>query len=237
MRHIAITKQEINGADVNSVNARDLHKSLEVGKDFSSWIKQQIDRLNLVENKNFLKLTQEGEKKIEYAVDIDTAKNISLVSFTDKGQEIREYFIEVEKQSTRPQPQMTHLETARMLVQTLEAKELLENRVQEQRKVITAATDLNVKAGEVTIEQFSKNINIKGLGRNKLFTWLRGKKVLLNNNNPSQPIVDHGYMVMRPSKEKINGKYRYTTMLTPKGTIWLAKALRKAGFEVREDVA
>jgi len=44
-------------------NARELHGFLEVGKDFSSWIKIQIERARLVENRDFVTLTQKGERK------------------------------------------------------------------------------------------------------------------------------------------------------------------------------
>ncbi len=63
---IKITQTKIDGGSINSVNARELHKLLEIKKDFSDWIKQQIGRLNLVENKNYLRLPLKGETKIDY---------------------------------------------------------------------------------------------------------------------------------------------------------------------------
>ncbi len=46
---------------IDAANARDLHSFLEVRKDFSDWIKYQIERARLVENRDFLKLAQKGE--------------------------------------------------------------------------------------------------------------------------------------------------------------------------------
>ena len=71
---ISITEKVIGGKAINAVNARDLHAFLEVGKDFSDWIKVQIERARLVENRDFEKLPLKGElsatgqTRIEYAL-------------------------------------------------------------------------------------------------------------------------------------------------------------------------
>ena len=44
-----------------AVNARELHSFLGVGKDFSSCIKKQIERCDLVEFQDFEVFTQKGE--------------------------------------------------------------------------------------------------------------------------------------------------------------------------------
>lgn len=43
--------QENNGQ--RAVNARDLHAFLQVGKDFSNWIKGRVDKYDFVEGKDF----------------------------------------------------------------------------------------------------------------------------------------------------------------------------------------
>jgi len=43
------------------INARDLHEFLEIGKDFSNWVKAQIKRGMLVENRDYLINAQKGE--------------------------------------------------------------------------------------------------------------------------------------------------------------------------------
>lgn len=65
-----------------AVNARGLHQFLGIGKDFSSWIKKQIERCDLVENQDFEVFTQKGENLFggrptsEYALSVDAAKEI-----------------------------------------------------------------------------------------------------------------------------------------------------------------
>ena len=55
---IPITQQAIGGEAINAVDARLLHEALEIGKDFSTWIKAQIERARLVEHRDFLGLTK-----------------------------------------------------------------------------------------------------------------------------------------------------------------------------------
>jgi phage anti-repressor protein len=97
---IVISSDNIGSESVQTVNARDLHSFLEVRQDFSNWIKKQIDRARLIENRDFVKLAQKGDRQIlvEYHLTIDAGKQIGMMSGTDKGFEIRDYFLACEKQ-------------------------------------------------------------------------------------------------------------------------------------------
>lgn len=106
MNNALIQIIEHNGQ--RAVNARELHAFLEVGKDFSSWIKKQIERCDLVEYQDFEVFTQKGENlqggrpTSEYALSIDAAKEISMMSQCEKGKQARRYFIECEKRLQQP---------------------------------------------------------------------------------------------------------------------------------------
>ena len=126
------------------------------------------------------------------------------------------------------------IELAQMVIEAETKVQQLSHTIQEKDKVILAVADLNIKAGNVTIADFSKNLAIEGLGRNNLFSWLKGRGFLMMNTEPYQPYVERGYFVRKPSEKKINGEVRYTTMLTQKGTVWLTKLL-KAEFELDEE--
>lgn len=100
---INISSSLIEGKAVQTVSARDLHTYLGVQKDFSDWIKQQVVRANLLENKDFIKISLKGElsatgqTKIEYFLAIESAKHVAMVSGTSKGRDVRDYFIECER--------------------------------------------------------------------------------------------------------------------------------------------
>lgn len=98
---IKIEKQSINGVEVNSVNARELHSKLEVRKAFSTWIKTALDNAGAIENEDFIKLKYSlggSGYQIDYIITVDMSKHIAMMSKVPKSKEIRDYFINFEKQ-------------------------------------------------------------------------------------------------------------------------------------------
>jgi len=120
---ITITQIEINDAEVNSVNARDLHTALGLKSDFSTWIKKEL--LIFEENSDYIKLHKKMERQtlIEYILTIDTSKHLSMIQRNDKGKEIRDYFIAVEKEANKPMSQID------MMIAQLQMTKDLENKV------------------------------------------------------------------------------------------------------------
>ncbi|WP_097511907.1 antA/AntB antirepressor family protein [Escherichia coli] len=96
-------------------NARDLHAFLEVGKDFSTWIRIRISEYEFTENQDFILLPKTGEQRKgrgghnrkDYHLTLDTAKELAMVERNEKGRQIRRYFIECEKKLRNMQPQFT----------------------------------------------------------------------------------------------------------------------------------
>lgn len=112
--------QKTDGLD--TVNARDLHQFLEVGKDFSSWIKSRIEKYDFIEGEDYL-LTKIGEQlpsgtkyKIEYEITFDMAKELAMVENNSKGKQVRRWFIQKQKElaAIRGYHLMTSREVARM---------------------------------------------------------------------------------------------------------------------------
>lgn len=100
---IAVTPGEIGGQATQLVDARLLHQFLEVGKDFSNWIKLRIRQYGFVENQDYL-LAQTGEQlpsgtkwRSDYLLTLDMAKELAMVERTPKGRQARRYFIDCEK--------------------------------------------------------------------------------------------------------------------------------------------
>jgi len=93
-------------------DARELHEFLEVGKDFSTWIKDKIDKYGFIEGEDFspkLGKSIGGRPSTEYILTLDMAKEIAMVENNERGRQIRKYFIEVEKR-VRNLKQMTQAE-------------------------------------------------------------------------------------------------------------------------------
>ena len=113
------------------VSARDLHKALEVKRRFSAWIDDNFK--NFEEGTDYTSVLLRTEvqnnggvqqrKLQDYAVTIDMAKELCMMSKTPKGKEIRQYFIQVEKQWNSPDMIMQRaLEIANARVQKLQAQ-------------------------------------------------------------------------------------------------------------------
>lgn len=94
--------------DQQLVSARDLHKALNYKSRFSRWVEQNFKQFT--ENIDFTSVqgctvVNNGAKKElqDYYLTIDMAKELCMMSYTEKGSEIRKYFIQVEKEWNNPQ--------------------------------------------------------------------------------------------------------------------------------------
>lgn len=94
--------------DQQLVSARDLYKGLEIRTRFSLWVSQNFKEFEKGTDFTSVVTTTDmpngGTKPIQdYALTIDMAKQLCLLSRTKKGKEYREYLIEIEKKWNDPQ--------------------------------------------------------------------------------------------------------------------------------------
>jgi phage anti-repressor protein len=85
-------------------NARDLHTFLQVGKDFSTWIKERIETYSFIEGEDYSPNLgnrsggTKGRGKTDYHLTLDTAKELAMVENNEQGRQVRRYFIKLEKE-------------------------------------------------------------------------------------------------------------------------------------------
>ena len=100
---IKIELRRLNGEEIQTVNARDLHAFLGSKQDFSTWIKSRIEQYGFIENQDFvvfheiMENPQGGRPAKEYFITLDMAKELAMVERTEQGQKARRYFIECER--------------------------------------------------------------------------------------------------------------------------------------------
>ena len=101
-----ITKNEIGNAELNSVNARDIHSYLEVKTRFNDWINRAISKYDFKENIDFYSFLSKtsGRPEKEYIVTMDMAKELAMLENNPKGKETRKYFINCEKELQKSSP-------------------------------------------------------------------------------------------------------------------------------------
>jgi anti-repressor protein len=90
---------------IETVNARELHRFLEVKQRFNDWIKFRIEKYGFEEDVDYISLTEKivsgnNANARSYHISLDMAKELSMVENNEKGRQARQYFIECEKRST-----------------------------------------------------------------------------------------------------------------------------------------
>ena len=127
---IKIEKSNINGSEINSVNARETYDYLGLSKgQFSRWIKSAIEKYDFVQNEDYITIDTDVEGVKDYIVTLDMAKELCMVSNTEKGKEARKYFIEFEKQGKTLINQQS--QEIRLLQGMLNTISKMDNRVTE----------------------------------------------------------------------------------------------------------
>lgn len=78
-----LVKVEVKNGE-QLVSARELHEFLEVGRDFTTWIKSRIEKYGFIENEDYVVISlahQNGgaHNKVDYILKISMAKELSMV--------------------------------------------------------------------------------------------------------------------------------------------------------------
>ena len=83
-------------------NARDLHASLQVGRDFSTWITGRIEEYGFVQGEDYSPVSGNirgrGKPRIDYHLSLDMAKELAMLENNDIGRAVRRYFIRAENE-------------------------------------------------------------------------------------------------------------------------------------------
>lgn len=104
---------------ITAINARIVHEWLEVGRDFSTWIRSRIEKYKFKEHIDYcLVFPESGEKggrrKTEYHCTPDMVKQLAMIENSDKGQLVRLYFLDCETKANEKQKQIEDRQTLKV---------------------------------------------------------------------------------------------------------------------------
>ena len=199
---IQINKTTINAAEVNSVNAREIYDYLGLAKgQFSRWIKSAIEKYDFIQNEDYLTVDMDVEGVKDYIVTLDMAKELCMVSNTEKGKEVRRYFIQIEKEANKPMTIEQLLQENVKVIGQLQNKVItLQNKVIQDKPKVAFANAITGTTSNIDFETFAKALfDTEGIkmGRNKLMLWFRENKYLTSKNKPYQTMLDRGLMTLK----------------------------------------
>ena len=182
------------------VSGRQLHQALGVKTRYNDWFNRMID-YGFAENEDYLAITQKrvtaqnNETTFnDHVLKLDMAKEIAMIQRTDKGKEVRQYFIQVEKDFNSPEKIMARaLKIADRKIIKLEAT------IEEQKPKVIFANAVSASHTSILVGDFAKLMRQNGLnfGQNRMFAWLRENGYLISRkghswNMPTQKAMDLG---------------------------------------------
>ena len=215
-----------------AVNLRDLHEFLEVKKKFTDWAQQMFD-YGFAEGQDYVEVSlpqngkqvHGGNNRRDWAVTLDTAKEVAMIQRTDKGKQARQYFIEAEKKLHET---LDELEVAERYVAELKRNRELEAQAQIDAPKAEAYDSFMDSDGTYSVGSVAKML---GTSQNKLFTELRNHSVLIAKgamrNTPYQQYMHH-FAVKAYSYTRSDGNEgtSYTTRVQPSGVDFIRKKLK-----------
>ena len=217
-------------AEQPTVSARDLHKALNVQSRFSRWF--DTNKELFIEGEDFNKCTSStvvnngAIRQLEdYEITVLMAKHLAMMSRTEKGKQIRDYLIDLEKAWNTPEQIFARaLKMADREIEKLKSNNasLIED-VQRMKPKEIFADAVSASNTSILIGELAKLLKQNGIetGQRRLFTWMRDNGYLIKSGSsksmPTQKSMELGLLEIKEGSY-INGAGVNVTTKTPKVT-------------------
>jgi|GEM_PF-1586668 len=201
-------------------------------------VTKMLGELNLdVLNFQDIYFDAQNREQTEYKLD----KELTLTLVSGYNIKLRHAIIkrldELERAS-QPHLPRTRTEAIEMMLEQSRMLDHQQAYIEETKDDVEFAHAVSSSKSGVNLEVFAKSV---GIGRNKLFAWLRKEKILMSDpitkyskshNMPYQHFIDSEYFTIKRSVfNTAHGRERsFTPLITGKGEVWLTRKLIKAGL-------
>ena len=215
----------LNDSHEPVVSGRQLHEALGVKTKYADWFNRMIE-YGFTENQDFLLLKNEqqtgrgGHNKVDHVIKLDMAKEIAMIQRTDKGKEVRQYFIQVEKDFNSPEKIM-----ARALLMADKKVHKLEAQIEADKPKVLFADAVSASHTSILVGDLAKLISQNGykIGGNRLFVWLRENGYLIKRKGSDWNMPTQRSMEMKLFEIK------ESTITHPDGHISVSKTVKVTG--------
>lgn len=198
------------------VSGRQLHEALGVNSRYTTWF-DRMKEYGFTEDQDFLPnlgKSTGGRQATDHIIKLDMAKEIAMIQRTERGKQVRQYFIQVEKDFNSPEKIM-----ARALLMADQKVHKLEAQIEADRPKVLFADAVSASKSSCLIGELAKILKQNGIdiGQNKLFQWLRAHGYLISRrgeswNQPTQKSMQLGLFELK--KTNINHADGHTTVNT-----------------------
>jgi len=148
------------------VYGKDLHKSLLVRTDFSTWVKRRLNECDAKEKIDYDLLPKIEEQisgtkhSIEYEIKLDTAKEMAMLERNEIGKQVRKYFIEVDNRHKQQEIDRQELSPQTQaliaLTESIARTELQQKRITERQNKLEERVDQQAETIQTVKETFTK---------------------------------------------------------------------------------
>lgn len=220
-----LIKVHYDNADRPTVSGRELYEALEVKTAYKDWFPRMCE-YGFSEGKDYCSFLSDrsdgkaGKPRTDHQLTIPMAKELCMLQRTDKGKQMRQYFIAVEEQWNSPDAIMARalqLSNAKLKQLQVTVSELtVENQIMKPKaEYFDDLVDRNLLTG---IRETAKEFQIK---QKDFVTFLMDKKYLYRDKKGklmpyAKPLQD-GLFELKETKNDATAWSGSQTMITPKG--------------------
>ena len=234
MTDMLITPITEEGTDEIRISGRQLHMALDVKTKYEDWFPRMCT-YGFTEGKDFFSKMREstgGRPSTDHLMTLSMAKEIAMLQRTERGKEVRRYFIQLEEDWNTPEKVVARalVYSNKMLSDARAQLSAVKQQIAIDAPKVRFAESVAGSDGSILIRELAKILKQNGYdtGERRLFHQLRIDGYLIrsesaDHNTPTQRAMNMGLFVIQkrsivtPKGETL---VQTTTRVTGKGQVY-----------------